>query len=207
MYRTVLVLTLSLATVCLAEEPADGDNLLISQASETGSETSLAPDIAAANPGSAAQLSLNNEVFSLSRMPQNLSGPAPVTSENSAALVQPLVLVSTPRVQHQPSRKEQRMWWALTVAQHSAATFDAWSTRESLSSGNGYERNPLMRPFANSAAIYPAIQIAPLGLDYISKRMMRSRHGFLRKTWWVPQTLATAGFAWSGLHNLRVAGK
>jgi hypothetical protein len=107
----------------------------------------------------------------------------------------------------EPGVKQKRVWWALTAAQHGAATFDAWSTRKSISSGNGYERNPLMKPFAGSAAIYPVIQVAPLGLDYLSKRMMRSRHGFLRKTWWVPQTLATAGFTWSGVNNLRVANQ
>lgn len=131
----------------------------------------------------------------------------PVATLSSPA--QPIMAVSTPSLPEKPkvSVRQQRIWWALTAAQHGAATFDAWSTRKALTSGNGYERNPLMRPFANSAAIYPAIQVLPVGLDFVSQRMMRSRHGFFRKTWWVPQTLATAGFVWSGARNLNVANR
>lgn len=124
---------------------------------------------------------------------------------SNPALTQPAIISTTANLPEKPSVKQQRIWWALTAAQHGAAGFDAWSTRKSISSGNGYERNPLMRPFANSAAIYPMIQLAPVGLDYVSQRMMRSRHGFFRKTWWLPQAVATAGFVWSGAHNLRVA--
>lgn len=121
--------------------------------------------------------------------------------------IQPAILKSTTNLPErpEPSVRQRRLWWALTAAQHGTATFDAWSTRKSISSGNGYERNPLMKPFADSAAIYPVIQAVPLGLDFISQRMMRSRHGFIRKTWWVPQTIAIAGFTWSGVNNLRVA--
>src|SRR5262249_36627708 len=81
--------------------------------------------------------------------------------------VEPAILKSTTKLpEHpEPSVKVRRIWWGLTAAQHSAATFDAWSTRKSISSGNGYERNPLMKPFADSAAIYPVIQVVPLGLD------------------------------------------
>ncbi|MFL6821741.1 MAG: hypothetical protein ACJ8FA_04160, partial [Xanthobacteraceae bacterium] len=45
----------------------------------------------------------------------------------------------------------------------------------------------------------------PFGLDYLSRRMAKSRHSALRKTWWMPQTIATVGFVWSGVRNLRVA--
>jgi hypothetical protein len=52
-----------------------------------------------------------------------------------------------------------------------------------LGSGNGYEHDPLIKPFANSAAIYPALQALPLGLDYLSSRMMRSSKGMVRRLW------------------------
>jgi hypothetical protein len=124
---------------------------------------------------------------------------------SSSVPSQPAILKSTTNLPERPSAKQQRIWWALTAVQHGAATFDAWSTQQSISSGNGYERNPLLKPFAGSPAIYPVIQVLPVGLDFLSNRMMRSRHGIFRKTWWLPQTLATAGFVWSGAHNLRVA--
>ena len=99
----------------------------------------------------------------------------------------------------------RRAWLVLTTAQHGGALFDAWSTRQAIASGRGYERDVLVKPFANSPAIYPALQIVPLGLDFLSHRMLRSSNSFNRKLWWVPQAVATAGFVWCGTRNLRVA--
>jgi hypothetical protein len=88
---------------------------------------------------------------------------------------------------------------------HGAAAFDAYTTRVSLESGRGYERNPLMRPFASSAAVYPAAQVLPFGLDYLSRRMMRSNNTVLRHTWFIPQLASTVGSTWVGVRNLNVA--
>jgi hypothetical protein len=104
-----------------------------------------------------------------------------------------------------PSHRQILTWRGLVLAQHSAAVFDAWSTRNAIQSGNGYERDPLMRPFANSAAIYPMLQIMPAGFDFLSHRMMRSQNLFLRRTWWIPQTVSIAGSLWSGSRNVHVA--
>jgi hypothetical protein len=90
------------------------------------------------------------------------------------------------------------------MAEHSAATFDAYSTRLAVSRGAN-EADPMMQPFAHSPAIYGAIQVGPLVLDYAARRMERSQHGFLRRTWWVPQTAATGLFLFSGAHNMSVA--
>jgi hypothetical protein len=105
----------------------------------------------------------------------------------------------------EPSQREARTWRGLLVAEHSAAIFDAWSTRYSLASGNGYERNPLVRPFANSEAIYPILQVAPVGFDFLSRAMMRSRTPLLRKTWWLPQAASMAASLWCGSRNIHVA--
>jgi hypothetical protein len=93
----------------------------------------------------------------------------------------------------------------LAAIQHGSAAFDAWSTRQSLSSGHAYERDPLLKPFAGSASIYPALQVLPFGIDFLSRRMMRSGSPVVRKLWWMPQTLSAAGFLWSGARNLHVA--
>jgi len=98
----------------------------------------------------------------------------------------------------------RKTWVMLSLAQHGAATFDAYATRRSVSSG-ATERNPFMRPFAGSPAIYAAIQVAPVGLDYVAIRMQRSQHAVLRRTWWLPQAASTGLFIFCGAHNLRLA--
>ena len=100
--------------------------------------------------------------------------------------------------------RPRKAWLVLSIAEHSAATFDAYSTRLAVSRGAN-EADPMMQPFAHSPAIYGAIQVGPLVLDYAARRMERSQHGFLRKTWWVPQTAATGLFLFSGAHNMSVA--
>jgi hypothetical protein len=92
----------------------------------------------------------------------------------------------------------------LSLAQHSAAAFDAYSTREAVSRG-AVEGDPMMRPFANSPAIYAAIQVGPAVLDFVARRMQRSHNNFLRHTWWLPQSASTGLFIFSGVHDLRVA--
>ena len=103
-----------------------------------------------------------------------------------------------------PETHPRKAWLILSIAEHSAATFDAYSTRVAVSKG-ATEADPMMRPFAHSPAIYGAIQVGPLVLDYAARRMERSQIGLLRKTWWIPQTAATGIFLFSGVHNMNVA--
>src|SRR5579859_1179535 len=74
--------------------------------------------------------------------------------------VAPLVPVEAPKAESSSAKK--KVWYGLMAAEHSAAFFDAYSTRQVLSSGSGRELDPLMRPFAHSAAIYPALQVSPV---------------------------------------------
>lgn len=103
------------------------------------------------------------------------------------------------------SARQKHTWLALTIAQHSASTFDAWSTRYSITSGHAHELDPLMKPFAGSASIYGAIQVAPAATDFLGRRLMHSSSPKLRKLWWLPQTVGTIGFVVSGLNNVGVA--
>jgi hypothetical protein len=98
----------------------------------------------------------------------------------------------------------RKTWVLLSLAQHGAATFDAYATRRAVSSGAA-ERNPVLRPFAGSPSIYAAIQVAPVGLDYVAIRMQHSQHAVLRRTWWLPQAASTGLFIFCGAHNLRLA--
>jgi hypothetical protein len=106
-------------------------------------------------------------------------------------------------VESLPSR---RTWLALSIAQHSAAVFDAYSTRQAVANG-GTEQNPLLRPFASSPAIYGATQVAPLFLDYAARRMQLSSHAFVRSMWWLPQSTGTAVSICAGVHNMRIANR
>jgi hypothetical protein len=115
------------------------------------------------------------------------------------AFVVPVYLAPTKPHYERPGR---RLWLTLTIAQHGAATFDAWSTRRAISSGQVHEQNPLLKPFAGNASLYAAIQVSPSVLDYVGHRMMKSQHGWARHTWWLPQALGIAVSIASGVHNL-----
>jgi hypothetical protein len=102
------------------------------------------------------------------------------------------------------SRRDKRMWLGLSIAQHSAAGFDAWTTRREISSGQAQELNPFLKPFAGNSSIYLATQFTPVVLDYVAHHMMYSTHSWERHTWWLPQALGTASSIAAGAHNLTV---
>jgi hypothetical protein len=142
-----------------------------------------------------------NVTDSAGTAPESTSAPAipPPGAVGLNAALNPDLMASRERLE----KLRRRDWLALTVVEHSAATFDAWSTRRAISRG-AYETDPLMRPFSRNASIYAAIQVGPLLLDYVSKRMMTSRHDWLRHTWWIPQVVSTTAFFVSGTHNLSI---
>ncbi len=148
----------------------------------------------------------------------NSPGVSPValtvaSLENAAQNSQAL---STIRVPDSPPAKPidvisaegypRRNWMLLSIAQHSAAAFDAYSTRAAVTTGAS-EADPFMRPFAHSPAIYAAIQVGPAILDYTARRMQRSQNSFIRRSWWIPQSVSTGMFLASGVHNMSVANR
>jgi len=102
------------------------------------------------------------------------------------------------------TRTQRKIWYGLMIAANGSAAFDAWTTRRAVSSGYGVEGDPLQRPFANSGAIYATTQVAPLIMDYLGRRMMRSSHPWVRKAWWVPQSASAAVSLTAGVHNYGV---
>jgi hypothetical protein len=151
-----------------------------------GSSVALAPGRLVPRP-----IGPTNQAFAASV--SLLSSPAPATF--TAAPLSPTQIRSE---QHQ-----QRFWLMLSIAQHSAATFDAWSTRRVISSGQGQELNPLLRPFAGNASLYAVIQVGPALLDYLGRRMMTS-HGWARRAWWIPQAVGMGASLAGSVHNLGV---
>jgi hypothetical protein len=154
--------------------------------SATASSASSGSSSGALNPASLHTALQNSPSLAMIRVPESESAP-----------------LRTISVESLPSR---RQWIALSIAQHAAAAFDAYTTRDAISRG-AVEQDPLMRPFANSSGIYAAIQACPVALDFAARHMQRSDKNFIRRTWWVPQTISMGMFLFSGAHNLRVANR
>jgi hypothetical protein len=101
-------------------------------------------------------------------------------------------------------RRNQRTWLGLVIAEHSAATFDAWSTRHAITTAGAQELNPLLKPFAKNASLYAAIQVAPVLMDFAARKMMYSHHSWVRRMWWAPQSASFVSSLFCGAHNLTV---
>lgn len=125
---------------------------------------------------------------------------ASLTSPSTMPDISPTADAAGFRPPDEPSMTHRRWWIILSATEHSSAAYDAWSTRYALCNGR-VEMDPVMKPFANSAAIYGAIQAIPFGLDYVAHRMQHSS-GWKRRIWWVPQSAATATFLFSGSFNV-----
>jgi hypothetical protein len=41
-------------------------------------------------------------------------------------------------------------------------------------------------------------------MDYLGKKMMYSRHGWVRRMWWAPQSASIVSSFFCGAHNLGV---
>jgi hypothetical protein len=124
---------------------------------------------------------------------------AGITSAPTSALLGRASTISVP----ERATSSRRQWLALCLAAHATATFDAWTTRRALAAGN-YETDPTLRPFAGSPAIYGAIQVSPLILDFVGYRMQHSELGLVRKFWRVPQSMSAAVSIGAGVHNISV---
>ncbi len=129
------------------------------------------------------------------------SSAEPASGQPGAFAFEPVKPAAEPRYEN---RKQKRIWYGLAAAGHAGAAFDAWSTRRALSGNYGTESDPLMRPFAHSGAVYAATQVTPLLMDFIGKRAMVSEHMWVRRLWWVPQSVgATMSFT-TAAHNVGV---
>ncbi len=100
------------------------------------------------------------------------------------------------------NRRNQMAWKGLVIASSGAATFDAWSTRHAITTYGAQELNPLLKPFAGNASLYAAIQVGPVLMDFIGKKMMYSRHSWVRRMWWTPQSASFVSSIFCGAHNL-----
>ena len=180
-----------------AVQPLDVSAVLPVAAAVTAASTAGQPKLVAATSGEKTPGSSSI----------NASAPQPFLQASQALATyrifdsQPVKQYRVIGVENMPSR---RNWLILSFVQHGAATFDAYSTRQAIESG-AREGDPPMRPFASSPAIYAAIQAGPAVLDLVARRMQRSQHAFIRRSWWLPQSAGTGLFIFSGAHNLSLA--
>jgi hypothetical protein len=154
----------------------------------------------------AAENSSAPEKDSLPAAPEPMAAPAAKPADPPPIiLVQPFKrdTISVEDLRADKRRKE-RIWLGLSLAAHSTAAFDAYSTRLSVSSGNGTELNPMLKPFAGNASMYAAIQVGPTIMDLLARKMMYSEHRWVRRMWWVPQSASALTSLFCGVHNMNV---
>jgi hypothetical protein len=126
------------------------------------------------------------------------------SAEYTTAALLPAVVPKTTVGERRAVRSpDRRLWLTLGLIQHSAATFDAWTTRYKLQEGRYRETNPLLKPFAGNASIYVVVQAAPFAMDFTGRKMQRSRNRVVRKLWWLPQTAQAATSIYFGITNLQ----
>jgi hypothetical protein len=76
---------------------------------------------------------------------------------------------------------------ALWAASAAVQILDYRATRSYVLEGSR-ELNPLVRPFVHSPALYVEGQAELALIAFLGHRMRGSRHPFVRRLWWVPQT-------------------
>jgi hypothetical protein len=145
----------------------------------------------------------SKDLASRSALPNAPAAKSEVPAESSSIAIKPFSSAPLKPAMERPvpTPRQQKLWYTFMAVGHSAAAFDAYTTRRALSGNYGTEGNPMLRPFAHSNAIYAATQVSPAVMDYVGRRMLTSSHPTLRKFWWVPQ-VAGAGFSFgAGMHN------
>jgi hypothetical protein len=136
-------------------------------------------------------------------LPEAPIAKSEATAESSSIAIKPFSnsAIKPATERPLPTPRQQKLWYTFMAVGHSAAAFDAYSTRLAISGNYGTEGNPLLRPFSHSNAIYAATQVSPAVMDYVGRRLMTSTHPTLRRLWWVPQ-VAGASFSFgAGMHN------
>lgn len=154
-------------------------------------------DVAEASNSNPA-LSLNAPSSSASLI---LPSAEPILPRSAGA---PALPAKAPFFRPYETRRQRKLWYALVFTGHGAAAFDAWSTRRAISGNYGTESNPLLRPFAHNGSLYAATQVSPMLMDYLGRHMMVSKHHWVRKMWWLPQTAGTGMSLAAGVHNVGV---
>src|SRR5260370_5397804 len=95
--------------------------------------------------------------------------------------VQPFLPVKPVLTRPRETPRQRKIWYGLTLAAHSGAAFDAWSTHRAVAGGDGPGGDSLPRPLSKSNASYAATQGIPARIDHFGERMDGGRHGLVPK--------------------------
>jgi hypothetical protein len=180
-----------------AEKAAIDDFATISASAITVDTENSSPTTAAYFDAAAQPAAESYEMLPDAPVPMALITPAPIAFLNPRKSM----TVSVDQLRAENRRKELA-WKGLVIASSGAATFDAWTTRRAITTYGAQELNPLLKPFAGNASLYVAIQVAPALLDFAGRKMMYSRHSWVRRAWWVPQSASFVSSIFCGAHNL-----
>jgi hypothetical protein len=189
---------LTIALVLLQIQPIPHNSISTVSIATAESAGAAAPDTSTAISTDGAEPATSASASESRTLETSSQGPGLSAHGASAG---PL---SLSLLQDRSERLRHRDWLALSITQHGAATFDAWSTRRVISTGQGRELNPILRRFARNGSLYAVVQVSPLLFDYVGRRMMTSHRDWARRTWWIPQVVSTIVLLASGAHNLSV---
>jgi hypothetical protein len=174
----------------------DASTEIIASTSTLDAENSL-PTVTASLNVANQPVAESNAALPDAPLPVTVTAPAPIAFLKSGKPLK--VSVDELRAEN---RSKQFMWRGLVIASSGAATFDAWSTRRAISNYGAQELNPMLKPFAGNGSLYAAIQVGPALMDFVGKKMMYSRHPWVRNMWWVPQSASFVSSIFCGAHNL-----
>ena len=184
--------------------PATADRPAASTASVEEAQTAQPAENLTLADASASEETAPFQPGRLALTPAAVAAPAAASPAPFSPAIAPAMAPRRPVFAGHVTDGKKKAWLGLAIVQHSAATFDAWSTRRAITRNGAQELNPLLKPFAGNNSIYAATQIGPALLDLLGRRMMTSRHPLLRHTWWLPQVLGTAASVAGATHNLGV---
>jgi hypothetical protein len=187
----------------MAQVSFSAEKVALIQPAKSGSSNATLSEISLPLAPAAANVSPQPAAVSDSAGLPNAPEPALVSAPAPIAFLKPgkPMTVSVGELLAE-ERRNRRIWIGLGIASHGAATFDAWATRHVMTTAGAQELNPVLKPFAGNASLYAAIQVGPALMDYAGKKMMYSRHSWVRHMWWVPQSASFATSLFCGVHNL-----
>jgi hypothetical protein len=200
---------LSLALFMLMPQPVEVPGVDLKP---TAQPVSVATAIKPASLPAAISLSANDDSLPIapSEVLNTDSSSMDAALATAPTVVSPaLILAVQPVAPRKKTLKEEhptalKIWKGLAVAQSSAATFDAWTTRRNIETGKFVETNSWLKPFAGNASLYAVMQVRPVLFDYVGHRMLRSNKKWVRNLWWVPQTAQTVTNIWCGAKNMSI---
>jgi hypothetical protein len=111
-----------------------------------------------------------------------------------------LVLLMASTAQAASMKKIVKPFVKLSTLTVLSAEFDATTTYRAMNSGGVYETNPMVRPFAHNATIFPVLGASAMGVNYLASWMGKNDH---KKIGTALQIICIGAHVAAGASNLR----